>query len=266
MSDNNLRNYINIVEATLVRTEPERFPEIPRGGTVGGVNPVDISKNAPEQPRTSMYSRLTGQPQTTEPAKRSWDKYPEPGQQAAKPRSTPKVGEKTPVEPAKRSAPKVSGQAAKPKGITPKTGGKVSKKTVGKVAAAGGAGAAARAASPKYNAGEYGYNSPDEIKSIQQMLVNMGYSMPVDGIWGPKTDSAYKTAYQQMYGSAPGGAQAAPAQEPASGQAVPDEWTKAKIAKQGQSADIAAAAGMPNPYLKESIDMDRIKHLINYKK
>lgn len=94
-----------------------------------------------------------------------------------------------------------------------------------------------------YSGSQYGYQSPEDVKGIQQTLVNMGYAMPVDGKWGPKTDAAYKAAYQQMYGAAPG-------QDLPPNAAKPDEWTQATTAKQGQSADIAAATGMPNPYVK----------------
>lgn len=125
---------------------------------------------------------------------------------------------------------------------------------------------------PAYSGSQYGYQSPEDVKGIQQMLVNMGYNMPVDGKWGPKTDAAYKTAYQQMYGSAPGQGQSAASTDPNVGggfvtgtaktgpsgtttftntpQGKPDAWTQAKVAKQGQSADMAAAVGMPNPYVK----------------
>ena len=150
-----------------------------------------------------------------------------------------------------------------------------------------------KAAGQSLSGAPYGYNSPEEVQQIQSMLGNMGYGVTASGKWDAATDKAYKTAYQQMYGSVPGApSQADPnagggfvtgtaktgpggttsfTNVPQGPQGKPDAWTQAKIAKQGQSADIAAAAGMPNPYVKtgkslEETEMSRIKDLINYKK
>lgn len=147
---------------------------------------------------------------------------------------------------------------------------------------------------------QYGYNSPAEVQAIQQQLLSMGYDLGptgVDGKFGPKTQAAYKQAYSQMYGQQPG--QTDP------NAPVPQNYQQGRVAKQDLSKDMAAAVGVPNPYatapasapsqqkqdllakaaeltkagdtakakiytdaavrMKESVELDRIKNLINYK-
>ena len=65
---------------------------------------------------------------------------------------------------------------------------------------------------------QYGFNTPEEVKDIQNQLIQMGYdlgSSGADGKFGTKTQTAFKQAYSQMFGQP----NAAATQTPTSAQA-----------------------------------------------
>lgn len=139
-----------------------------------------------------------------------------------------------------------------------KAGQMTPKVAKGAAAAAGAAGLASMAgdtgqgakpattAAPKKSAqssgAAAGYKTPEEIQELQNMLNTMGYNLKVDGIWGPKTQTAYQQAYSQMYGQQPG--QTDP------NQPAPQTYQQAQVAKKDLSKEMGAATGIQNPYAK----------------
>lgn len=237
MSNKNLRDYINLVEE--------------RGRTDRGYDPTVNPHAAADAARASSNDAASASAPPAEIMSK--------GQQARWKTKNPELARLGPdqyqrwVE--KNSPTTTTGTSAKPskqphvKNTAPPAGAKAAPKAgaqAAKAAPKAGAQAAKGQATPSYDAGQYGYKSPEEIQQIQSTLNSMGYQMPVDGKWGPKTDAAYKQAYSQMYGQQPGQA-SQPAAASAPPQGKPDAWTQARLAKQGQSADMAAAVGMPNP-------------------
>lgn len=246
----NLRKYINLVEE---RTDRFGNPYDPTVNPHAAAEPSQFPQGkAAPTPKQNPFANPVSDPMsaTFPTTNATGQKYNTTSSQAA----TTTTGSSTK---ARRPAQKPSGTTSKSSAVRPAPN--AATKPSATPASTATKGQAAKAAAPAQAPNQFGVElSPEEVKQRQQFLVNLGYDIKVDGIWGPKTNQAYQSAFPQA------------GQQPTattSNTGTPDAWTQGTLAKQGQSADIAAAAGMPNPYVKvaETSDLDRIKNLINYK-
>lgn len=258
MSNKNLRDYIRLVEE-VTGTEPAgidwiksklpniNLPDIKQmvPGLAEPVKPSDPSLQAhqarvaaqkPAEPADAQAAKERVMPKKAAPTAKRTAKIPHKSTTKTKPKAEPTVIKST--KPSAKPAPKASDSAKKPQPSSKKPEPQVAKKA-----------------------------SDPGVMQTQQFLKNLGYDIKLDGIWGPQTEQAYRSAFP----NAPSNQR-----EPtgiirpnSSQQPVPDKYTQGKLDKAGQSADIAAAAGMPNPFIKPSVnesDLLRIKDLVNYKK
>lgn len=237
-----LREYIEIVNETTVNEEPNgrsigfgagalggaaagsRFgvPGTLLGGALGGV----AGYKAGDALGDTISNAFSGSSAPTAPAKLDPATFP---QGTAQPSGDP-MGFKSAAatDPLKATFPATQGTTAS---LTP-----------------GGAAASTtppgKASTPKpafKDLGkQYGYNTPEEVRAIQQQLVSMRYPIAVDGKFGKETEKAYKQAYSQMYGQQPG-------QQDPNAQGS-QNYQQGQAAKQNLSKDMAAAVGGPNPF------------------
>jgi len=259
MSNKSLRDYINIVEA---RQDPnDQFVNDPYLGLGGAVekgkawagSAIDRAKHFME-PAVSSDPTLqahkarvaAAQPRPTTPPAAS-----QPTDvQSAKPRSaTKKPSSTVPTKVRPAPARSSSSAPAKQQSTAPKTSTTStpqSPKTQGVTASQTAEPKAGQAAKSKEAAPTTKKASDPGVMQTQQFLKNLGYDIKLDGIWGPKTEEAYRAAFP----NAPSNRREPTGVIKPNAGLTPDKYTQGKLDKAGQSADIAAAAGMPNPYLK----------------
>lgn len=221
MNNKSLRDYINLVEERTDRFGKTYDP------TVNPHAAADAARAATPQPTATPSDQVAAM----SPAQRArWKtKNPEMARMGLD-QYNRYVDKNAPTTTTSASAK--SSTTRTKKTATPKTS-KPSTPTAGATA-----GQAAKPAQPN----QYGVElNAGDVKQRQQFLVNLGYNIKVDGIWGPETEKAYQSAFPSA------------GQQPAattSNTGTPDAYTQGKLDKTGQSADMAAAVGMPNPYVK----------------